>query len=176
MTSSMDLVDRKLLNLLQTSFPLVHQPFQTLGQELGIAEEEIIQRIATLKRKNVVRQISAIFDTRRLGYRTTLVAARYPAASLTKAAHQINRRNVLSGRGNLIHEAQHALLAAARVYQNPHGQRRVCFAREVTDLLPRALFRQFEVVLVEVRNQPPLLVFHNGKDIDDFGCDSQGGG
>ncbi|MBI4200469.1 MAG: Lrp/AsnC family transcriptional regulator [Chloroflexi bacterium] len=87
----MDLVDRRLLNLLQSSFPLVAEPFQALGGQLGISEEEVMLRTATLKRKNVIRQISAIFDTRRLGYKTSLVAARYPTTALTRAAHDINR-------------------------------------------------------------------------------------
>ena len=91
MVAQMELVDRQLLNIVQSSFPLVPEPFKAIGQRLGVSEEEVIQRIATLKKKNVVRQISAIFDTRRLGYKTSLVAMRFPHKSLTKAAHHINR-------------------------------------------------------------------------------------
>ena len=92
----MDLTDRKLLNLIQSRFPLVDQPYQALGQELGpgfaiLDEAEVIQRLGELKRQNVLRQISAIFDTRRLGYKTTLVALAYAPERLHQGALVINR-------------------------------------------------------------------------------------
>ena len=87
----MDLIDRKLLNLIQSRFPLVDRPYQDLGQELGIGEQEAIDRLEVLKRQNVVRQISAIFDTRRLGYKTTLVAMAYAPDRLHRGALRINR-------------------------------------------------------------------------------------
>ena len=89
-TTTMDLVDRKILNIIQTRFPLVEMPFAEIGDELELPEEEVIERIGELKGKNVVRQISAIFDTRRLGYKTTLVAMRLQADELDAAAQIIN--------------------------------------------------------------------------------------
>ena len=89
-TSTMDIVDRKVLNIIQTRFPLVEMPFKAVADEVGIDEGEVLERIGDLKRKNVVRQISAIFDTRRLGYKTTLVAMRLPADELDAAAQVIN--------------------------------------------------------------------------------------
>ena len=89
-TTTMDLVDRKILNIIQTRFPLVEMPFAEIGDEVELPEEEVIERIGELKSKNVVRQISAIFDTRRLGYKTTLVAMRLPADELDAAAQIIN--------------------------------------------------------------------------------------
>lgn len=86
----MDLTDRKLLNLIQSRFPLVDRPYEELGRELGISEQEVIERLGVLKRQNVVRQISAIFDTRRLGYKTTLVAMAYPEDKLAAGALKIN--------------------------------------------------------------------------------------
>jgi DNA-binding Lrp family transcriptional regulator len=91
----MDLTDRKLLNLIQSRFPLADQPYQELGQGLGqgpgIDEAEVIHRLMELKRQNVLRQISAIFDTRRLGYKTTLVAMAYAPELLHRGALAINR-------------------------------------------------------------------------------------
>ncbi len=87
----MELIDRQLLNILQSSFPLVAEPFKALGNQLNTSEEEVMHRVAALKKQNIVRQISAIFDTRRLGYKTSLVAMRFAPESLTKAAHHINK-------------------------------------------------------------------------------------
>ena len=91
MASGMDLPDRSILNIIQSSFPLVEGPFEAIGKDLNITEEEVLQRIGRLKKRNVVRQISAIFDTRKLGYKTTLVAMRYPSEKLSAGAHSINK-------------------------------------------------------------------------------------
>ena len=72
----MDSRDRELLDTLQNDLPLVERPFTALGESLGMPEDEVLERIATLRREHIVRQISAIFDTRRLGYQSSLVAAR----------------------------------------------------------------------------------------------------
>ncbi len=87
----MDMTDRELLNKIQAPFPMVDQPFQKLGEEVGITEKEVLDRLTELKRTNVLRQISAIFDTRRLGFKTTLVAMAYDPKKLHKAALEINK-------------------------------------------------------------------------------------
>ena len=88
---TMDLIDRKLLNLIQGPFPMVEQPYLDLAQQMEITEEDVLARLTELKRQNVLRQISAIFDTRRLGYKTTLVAMAYGPDKLHRAAMEINR-------------------------------------------------------------------------------------
>ena len=90
MVSDLDVSDRQLSNVLQSSFPLVEEPFDEIGRGLGLSGDEVIRRVETLKGKHVVRQISAIFDTRRLGYKTLLVAMRFPADKLDAAAQVIN--------------------------------------------------------------------------------------
>ena len=87
----MDLIDRKLLNLIQSKFPMVDRPYLELAAELEVEENEVISRLEDLKRQNVVRQISAIFDTRRLGYKTTLVAFAFEPEQLNAGALFINR-------------------------------------------------------------------------------------
>ena len=72
----MDDRDRLLLDTLQNDLPLVERPFVDLGATLGMVEGEVLGRIESLRGEGVVRQISAIFDTRRLGYTSCLVAAR----------------------------------------------------------------------------------------------------
>ena len=86
----MDLIDRKLLNIVQANFSLVDCPYQDIGEQLGIAEGEVIERLRVLRKKNVLRQISAIFDTRRLGYKTSLVAMAFSAGKLRRGALKIN--------------------------------------------------------------------------------------
>jgi len=68
--------DRLLLDELQSDLPLVERPFAALGERIGMDGDEVLERVGRLRGEGVVRQISAIFDTRRLGYRSELVAVR----------------------------------------------------------------------------------------------------
>ena len=87
----MDLTDRRLLNQIQSTFPLVETPYEDIATKHEIEEAEVVARLKALRRQNVVRQISAIFDTRRLGYKTTLVAMAYDPTDLHQGALKINR-------------------------------------------------------------------------------------
>lgn len=86
----LDATDKDILNFIQREFPLVREPFDAIGREVGLAGDEVIRRIEALKRGRVIRQISAIFDTRVLGYHSSLVAARIPKDKLTEGAKAIN--------------------------------------------------------------------------------------
>lgn len=72
--SDFDPTDARLLELLQSEFPLVARPFQAQAEMLGISSDEAIERVSRLKRDGVIRQISAIFDSAALGYSSELVA------------------------------------------------------------------------------------------------------
>jgi len=85
-----DHLDKRLLNIIQAEFPLVSRPFEALGRSLDLAEAEVIERSAHLKKRRVIRQISAIFDTRSLGYRSSLVAMRVAPERVDEAAAVVN--------------------------------------------------------------------------------------
>jgi len=86
-----DPLDRDLLDRLQASIPCVERPFDAIGAALGLSGDDVIGRIRRLKEERVIRQISAIFDTRSLGYASSLVAARIDPARVDEAAAIINR-------------------------------------------------------------------------------------
>ncbi len=94
--SEFDPTDRKILNILQSDFPLVPEPWKAIGDRVGIGEQEVFDRVGVLKKKNVVRQVGAIFDTRRLGYSSTLVAMRFPDDKLDSAAQLLNQHPGIS--------------------------------------------------------------------------------
>src|SRR3954447_13539648 len=87
---SMDAADKALCDLIQNEFPVVERPYRVLGERLGESEEQVLERIARLRSDRIIRQISAIFDTRRLGYVSCLVAARTSAERADAAAEVIN--------------------------------------------------------------------------------------
>ncbi len=84
--SPLDHADRQLCDLLQRQFPLAPRPFAALGQILGWTEQETLERIERLKRSGLIRQISAIFDSARVGYRGLLAAFHVPSDRLDDVA------------------------------------------------------------------------------------------
>lgn len=87
---TLDERDQELLNLIQTEFPLVERPFTALGERLGESEADVLARYQRLKDERVIRQVSAIFDTRKLGYRSSLVATAVDEDRIDGAAAVIN--------------------------------------------------------------------------------------
>jgi len=87
---NLDTVDARLLNVLQRDFPLVRRPFSSIAAVLQISEEAVLERTARLKESGVLRQISMIFDSRALGYDSSLVASRVPDIAVARAVEAIN--------------------------------------------------------------------------------------
>jgi DNA-binding Lrp family transcriptional regulator len=83
--------ERDLLALLQGAFPLVPTPFASLGNSLMWHEREVLSRTWALKARGLLRQIGAIFDTRRLGYASTLVALAVDPARLEEVGRVVGR-------------------------------------------------------------------------------------
>lgn len=79
-----------LLNRIQKDIPIVQRPYLALGQELGLSEAEVLSMLGDVKESGVLRQVSAIFDTRTLGYQSSLVAAVYDEDQLDAGAEVIN--------------------------------------------------------------------------------------
>lgn len=75
----MDNIDRQILNKIQVSFPVDPHPYRLIGRETGLSEIEAWERVQNLKTKGIIRRIGGIFDSRSLGYVSTLCAAKVPA-------------------------------------------------------------------------------------------------
>ncbi len=76
----------ELLAALQGGIPLESRPFGHLAEELGCQEEDVLAYVAQCRSKGLVRRFGAVFDTRRLGYRSVLCAAHVPVTELEAAA------------------------------------------------------------------------------------------
>ena len=86
----LDDLDRKLLNLLQGRFPLEPRPFLRVAELAEVPEAEVMTRTQRLLDERIIRQLTPIFDTRVLGYRSMLVAARIDAENPWRAAKIVN--------------------------------------------------------------------------------------
>jgi len=80
----------ELLSIIQKKFPLVPRPFAVIAEELGSDEENIIQLIKEEKSNKIIRQISPIFDTKRLGYSSSLVSFKVRREDIDNAVEIIN--------------------------------------------------------------------------------------
>jgi DNA-binding Lrp family transcriptional regulator len=88
--SDLDSLDRTLLQQMQAGVPLVPRPFAAVGEGVGLDEDAVISRVHRLSEAGVIRQIGAIFDTRSLGYSSTLVAFHTDDRDLEQAAARIS--------------------------------------------------------------------------------------
>jgi siroheme decarboxylase len=86
----LDDLDKRLLNLMQGSFPLAPRPYAHVAAQAGITEQETIERVTALLDHRIIRQITPIFDTRALGYSSMLVAAKVDPENPWRAARVIN--------------------------------------------------------------------------------------
>jgi len=104
MTTELDERDRELLNAVQWDFPLDPRPFAQLADRLGTDESDVLDRVTRVKEAGVLRQLSAIFDTRALGYSSALVAAKLDPDHIDAAADVINEHPGVSHNYKRNHE------------------------------------------------------------------------
>ena len=88
---ALDLTDRRLLDIIQTGFPLDPRPYMRLGEDLGISETEALERVRRLKARGIIRRLGANFDSRCLGWKSTLCGAKVPADKLNTFTAEVNR-------------------------------------------------------------------------------------
>jgi siroheme decarboxylase len=86
----LDETDRRLLNLLQGSFPLAERPYAEVARLAELPEDEVLRRTARLLEERIIREVTPIFDTRVLGYKSMLVAAKVDPEHPWRAAKIIN--------------------------------------------------------------------------------------
>ena len=82
--------DKQLLNQMQGAFPLEPRPYLRVAEALGASENEVIKRVQELIDDRIIRQVTPIFDTRALGYKSMLVAAKVDADNPHRPAQIIN--------------------------------------------------------------------------------------
>ncbi len=86
----LDPTDKEILNRIQSDFPIVSRPYRALADELDLSEEEVIRRINTLKKKDIIRRIGGNFVPEKLGFVSTLCAAKVPEEKIDLFAQTVN--------------------------------------------------------------------------------------
>ena len=86
----MDIIDKKILNIIQRNFPIIAEPFKAVAEKIGISEAETLERIGRMKQDGIIRRIGAVFDSRKLGFVSALCAARVPEEKLKDFVKAVN--------------------------------------------------------------------------------------
>jgi len=86
MTEPLSATEARLLSLMQRGIPIVVEPFAAVGDELGLSASDVLAAIEAFRERGFVRRFGAVFDSRSLGYASTLCAVDVPAARLEEVA------------------------------------------------------------------------------------------
>ena len=90
MAVEMDELDKAILNRIQTRFPLAPRPFNSIAQELGTTEEEVLTRVARLKDTGIIRRIGGNFVPGKVGFVSTLCTAQVPEDKVELFTQTVN--------------------------------------------------------------------------------------
>ena len=85
-----DATDKRVLNSIQSDFPIDPRPYKKIAEGLGLTETEMLTRVNALKSAGIIRRIGGNFAPDKLGYVSTLCAARVPAEKLDAFARAVN--------------------------------------------------------------------------------------
>jgi len=89
--SPIDNIDRAILNRIQSDFPITSRPYLSIAEDLGFSESEVIERLDRLKKKGIIRRIGGNFVPEKLGFVSTLCAAKVPENKIDHFASAVNR-------------------------------------------------------------------------------------
>ncbi len=90
MAIEMDELDKGILNRIQTRFPLTSRPYAAVARELETTEEDVLARVSRLKTEGIIRRIGGNFVPGKVGFVSTLCAAKVPEEKLELFARTVN--------------------------------------------------------------------------------------
>ncbi len=88
---NLDNADKKILNVIQTGFPVVSRPYEAIGRQTELSEAEAFTRVMNMKKNGVIRRIGASYDSRGLHFTSTLCAVKVPPDKIEAVVAAINR-------------------------------------------------------------------------------------
>lgn len=89
----MDNYDKQILDIIQSGFPLVPQPYEAVGKQVGLTGAEVLARVRKLRQKGVIRRMGANFQSKKLGWQSTLCAASVPEDRIDEFVAEVNRHD-----------------------------------------------------------------------------------
>ncbi len=87
----LDQYDKQILDIIQTGFPIEPRPYTVIGNAVGLTEAEALARVRALKGRHIIRRLGANFNSWKLGFRSTLCAAKVPQEKMDAFVAEVNR-------------------------------------------------------------------------------------
>lgn len=87
----LDAIDKKIINRIQSDFPIDARPYRIIANELELEEEQVIKRVQKLKAEGIIRRIGGNFVPHKVGFVSTLCAAKVPEERIDAFAAVVNR-------------------------------------------------------------------------------------
>ena len=86
-----DETDKAILNRIQSDFPISSRPYLDIANDLGLSEKDIIKRLVRLKENKIIRRIGGNFVPEKLGFVSTLCAAKVNENQIDLFASIVNQ-------------------------------------------------------------------------------------
>jgi siroheme decarboxylase len=136
----MDEIDRAIINTLQGDFPIAERPYLEAAQRIGIGEDALLARLASLLERGVLTRIGPLFQVERMGGAFTLAALSAPAEDFEQVAGKVN-----------------ALPEVAHNYERDHALNMwFVLATEMPEQIPQVIDKIEQETGCEVFNFPKL--------------------
>jgi len=87
----LDDIDKKILNRIQSDFPITHSPYRAVADRLNLQEADVLKRVSRMRKQGLIRRIGGNFVPEKLGYVSTLCAASVPQEKIQHFTEIVNR-------------------------------------------------------------------------------------
>ena len=94
--AALDTMDKRILDIIQTDFPLESRPYAVIAERLGITEQEALDRVNAMRKSRLIRRMGANFQSAKLGFRSTLCAAKVPPEKMDAFVAEVNSHVVVT--------------------------------------------------------------------------------
>ncbi len=86
-----DDIDKKILNRIQSDFPITHSPYRAVADGLKLQEADVLERVSRMRKQGLIRRIGGNFVPEKLGYVSTLCAASVPQDKIQHFTEIVNQ-------------------------------------------------------------------------------------
>ncbi|MFH1777672.1 MAG: Lrp/AsnC family transcriptional regulator [Candidatus Omnitrophota bacterium] len=138
--------DIRILNKLQTAYPLVKRPYLKLAKQIGLSERDVFKKISAFRKKKIIRRIGPVFNNEKIGYKTTLIAMKVPAGQVKAASQIINRIPYVSH--NYLRDGEYNIwftISASTQKELKQLIRVICRKTKISDILNLPAEQMFKI-------------------------------
>lgn len=100
----MDKIDRLIINKMQMGFPVCDRPYAVMGNQLGITEADLMDRIQSLIDDGTLSRFGPLYNVEKMGGVYSLVAMRVPDDDLERVVQIVNGHQEVAHHYERTHE------------------------------------------------------------------------